>query len=81
MKAVIFTAFRSDWLHVKFLLVSFQVDHLSGYHDARKLRRAMSILPSNLEGYYEEAIKRIRNQGEQDSDNVKRATSFIFCAR
>lgn len=41
----------------------------------------MSILPKDIEGYYHEAMKRIENQGEQDFQIVKKAFSFIVCAR
>lgn len=40
----------------------------------------MDILPSDLERYYSEAIKRIEKQGDLDCYFVKRVISFIFCA-
>ncbi|KAI9040298.1 uncharacterized protein KD926_008388 [Aspergillus affinis] len=64
-----------------FLLAYLQIDALSKFNNVRQLRKAMSTLPSDLAGYYGEAIKRIESQGEPDAYNVKRAISFIFCAR
>ncbi|EAU31015.1 predicted protein [Aspergillus terreus NIH2624] len=40
----------------------------------------MDTLPSDLERYYSEAVKRIEKQGDPDCYFVKRAISFIFCA-
>lgn len=65
----------------RFLLAYFQIDALSKFNNARQLRKAMSTLPSDLAGYYGEAIRRIESQGESDAYSVKRAISFIFCAR
>ncbi|OJI96719.1 hypothetical protein ASPVEDRAFT_251254 [Aspergillus versicolor CBS 583.65] len=64
-----------------FLLAYLQVDALSKFNNVRQLRKAMSSLPSDLAGYYGDAINRIESQGEPDAYNVKRAISFIFCAR
>ncbi|KAL4802471.1 hypothetical protein BDV18DRAFT_154179 [Aspergillus unguis] len=64
-----------------FLLAHLQIETLSRLHSPRQIRKAMDTLPSDLEGFYSEAIKRIEKQGDADCHFIKRAMSFIFCAR
>ncbi|KAL4784664.1 hypothetical protein BJX76DRAFT_347578 [Aspergillus varians] len=64
-----------------FLLAHLQLDLLCGYSTARQIRRVMNTLPAGLEGFYSDALLRIKEQGGQDSQTAKKALSFIFCAK
>ncbi|KAL6232559.1 hypothetical protein BDW75DRAFT_232694 [Aspergillus navahoensis] len=64
-----------------FLLAHLQLDYLLRYATARQIRGAMNTLPTDLEGFYSDALLRIKNQGEQDSQTARKALSFIFCAK
>lgn len=57
------------------------MDFLSRHESKKTILKAMKALPSDLEGYYNEAIRRIKNQKEPICETVKKAMSFIFCAR
>ncbi|ELR06088.1 hypothetical protein VC83_07746 [Pseudogymnoascus destructans] len=64
-----------------FLLPYLQIYHLSKQASLKKVRNTMNALPTEVFASYGEAMKRIEDQQEGDSELARRALSYIFCAK
>ncbi|KAK7967599.1 AGC PKA kinase [Apiospora aurea] len=63
-----------------FLLANLQLTHIGKQNTAKKVRNALCGLPRGIAAFYEQAIQRIADQGEEDSVLAKRTLSLIFGA-
>jgi hypothetical protein len=68
-------------MHLRFLLAHLQMERLCSQKSLRDIRRTINALSTKIYATYEDAIKRIDDQSEEDSHLAKRALSYIFCAR
>ncbi|WEW59218.1 hypothetical protein PRK78_004687 [Emydomyces testavorans] len=64
-----------------FLLACFQIKSLCKQNSLRGVRKAIKALPMGIYETYEAAIHRIEKEGEENCETVKRALSYIYCAR
>ncbi|KAI8624519.1 hypothetical protein F5Y19DRAFT_312512 [Xylariaceae sp. FL1651] len=64
-----------------FLLAQLQMDAVAVKNNRRDIRRALACLPTGLSDIYDEALRRIRSQGEEDVKLAKRLLSWVVCAR
>ena len=62
--AIVSTILRST--KGMFLLAQLHIDSLAKKHNRRDIRMALECLPTELNGTYDEALKRILNQDEED---------------
>jgi hypothetical protein len=62
---------------VRFLLAELHLESLKTKTDIRSLRKALDILPEELDKTYEEAIERIQSQPEDESKLAMRVLSWI----
>ncbi|PGH05438.1 hypothetical protein GX51_02962 [Blastomyces parvus] len=64
-----------------FLLARLQLDFLRGQNSFKKVGSAINTLPKGIYDTYDDAMKRIEDQGDEDSEFAKKALSYIFCAK
>ncbi|EEP77938.1 predicted protein [Uncinocarpus reesii 1704] len=64
-----------------FLLAYFQIRGLGKQNSLRGVRRAISAMPTGIYDTYKAAISRIEKEGEENCEAVKRALSYIYCAK
>ncbi|KAL8716183.1 MAG: hypothetical protein Q9220_000088 [cf. Caloplaca sp. 1 TL-2023] len=64
-----------------FLLAYLQIGTICGQLNAKAVRRIMKSLPQGVFETYQDALKRIEDQSEEECQLAKRALSYIFCAR
>lgn len=70
-----------DCFQLRFLLAHLQILHVCCQLSVTQVRKSMDSLPTQVFDFYGEALKRIESQSENDSKTVKRALSYISCAR
>jgi ankyrin repeat protein len=66
---------------IRFLLAHLQVVHICSQSSLRNVRRALDSLPTGLYAFYEIAMARVKEQGENSSMVATTALSYVFCAR
>ncbi|KAL8949471.1 MAG: hypothetical protein Q9222_004419 [Ikaeria aurantiellina] len=64
-----------------FLLAYLQIGTICGQLNAKAVRRIMKSLPQGVFETYQDALKRIEDQSEEECQLAKKALSYIFCAR
>ena len=73
---------RRDLLkYLRFLLAHLQIGSLCRHTSIKTVRKNINTLPTEVYAIYEDAIKRIEEQPEEDCQLAKRALSYIVCAR
>ncbi|KAF7343623.1 Ankyrin [Mycena sanguinolenta] len=66
---------------LRFLLAKLQIDSLTGKHTVKAVQAALTNLPNDLEGTYDEVMERINQQSEDDRNLAWRTLSWIFHAK
>jgi hypothetical protein len=64
----------------RFLLAQLHVELLSKKQDRKSVRRALQTLPKTLDDTYDEAMKRINYQDEEDAQLAMKVLSWISFA-
>jgi hypothetical protein len=65
----------------RFLLAKLHMDSLVSKSNLRAVRNALDRLPASVNATYDEAMERIRKQGEEDRDLADQVLSWIAYAR
>ncbi|KAL8790643.1 MAG: hypothetical protein Q9213_000491 [Squamulea squamosa] len=63
-----------------FLLAYLQIGRLSRQISSKAVRKTINALPEGVYATYEDVMKRIEEQPEEEGETAKRALSYIFCA-
>ncbi|PGH21367.1 hypothetical protein AJ80_03284 [Polytolypa hystricis UAMH7299] len=64
-----------------FLLAHLQMDFLCRQNNLKQVRKAMSTLPMDIDEFYDDAMRRVKDQGSEDYEFARKAISYIFCAK
>ncbi|KAL8919594.1 MAG: hypothetical protein Q9172_004922 [Xanthocarpia lactea] len=63
-----------------FLLAYLQIGRLSRQISSKAVRKNINALPEGVYATYEDVIRRIEEQPEEEGETAKKALSYIFCA-
>jgi hypothetical protein len=64
----------------RFLLARLHMDSLVAKHNLTAVRKALEILPKEMDDTYDEAMERIERQNEDDKELAKQVFSWITYA-
>jgi ankyrin repeat protein len=65
----------------RFLLAQLQMDSVAKKNNRRGIRRSLASLPQKLNDTYEQAMRRIWSQSQEDIDLAEQLLSWIVCAK
>ncbi|KAI9876586.1 MAG: hypothetical protein M1830_006164, partial [Pleopsidium flavum] len=64
-----------------FLLARLQLDRLGTQTTPKNIRKALATIPSGIQATYDDAILRIRTQGEDNATLAFKVLYWIYCAK
>lgn len=66
----------------RFLLAQLHVSSIVRKHSRKDVEKSLTELPGELNSTYDQILKRINNQGEEDEELARRVLSWLtFCHR